>query len=119
MITLQGNIAGLRFREQRHAAEFALRYPLVEVVAAENIFDILDSIDVVLAFFGRDDDAHFVPLAGGLGCVNRLAGLWILGWFVEGVKPAAALRVLGGFVVFELDFRTGGPGSAAFVGDVI
>ena len=59
-----------------------------------------------------------IPLADGFGGVEWFAGFGVVGWLVEGIKPAAADMVGGGLIIFELEFGTGGPNGRAVVGDV-
>jgi len=119
VVALEGDVAGVRFGEAGHFAELTFRHALVEVVAAQNVLEVFHAIDFVEAFLGAEDEADMVPLAGGFGGVEGLAGSGVDGWLVESVEPAAALGVGGFGVVFELDFGAGGPGGAAVVGDAI
>lgn len=95
VVALEGDVAATFLGEILHAAEFGLGDALVEVVAAQYVFEVFYAIDLVDAFLGGNEQAHLVPLAGGLGSVERLAGLGIDGRLVEAVEPAAAVGVFG------------------------
>src|SRR5258708_18600817 len=107
MVSLQGNVAGVRFGEFWHLAELALGDAVVEVFAADDILEILHSIDLVLTLFGADEQPDVVPFAGWFGGIQRLAGFGVSGRLIKAVEPAAALRVGSFGVVLKLEFRSG------------
>ncbi len=118
MVALESDGAAAGFGEFRHAAEFAGGDALFEVFTAEDVFEVADAIDLVETFVRTDHDADVVPLANGFGGVESFAGFGVDGGLIEAVEPAAALFVGGFFVVFELDFRAGGPHGVGFVSDM-
>ena len=119
MIALEGQVTDVGFGEQWHSTELTLGHAPVEFFAAQDVIEILHAVDFVLALLRRDQQANMVPLAGGLGRVEWLVGLGINRRLVEGIQPATPLWVGGFRVVLELDFRAGGPGGAALIGDVV
>ena len=54
VISLQSDIAAIRFGKQRHSAEFAFCYSVFEIIAAQDVFEILDAIYYVFALFRRN-----------------------------------------------------------------
>lgn len=93
MIALQRDGTLVELREVRHLAELALRDAAVEILAAQNVFEILHAVDDVLALVGSDHEADVIPLADGLGGVERPAGFRIVRRLIERVEPAAVDRV--------------------------
>jgi hypothetical protein len=77
MITLQRDVAGIGLRESRHPREFALGDPAIEVLTAQDILEILDAIDLMLALLRGDEQTHMIPLTDGFGGVERFAGIGI------------------------------------------
>ena len=59
-----------------------------------------------------------IPLADGLGGVERLAGFRIIRRLIERVEPAAADRVFRGHVVFKLKLRPCAPSGVGRLRDV-
>src|SRR5437867_13455861 len=78
VVALEGDAASAGLCEKGHAIEFAFGDALLEVVAAEDVFEVFYGIDVVLAFFGRDDEPYLVPFAGRFRGVEGLAGFGIV-----------------------------------------
>ncbi len=119
MVALKCEMSALGLGEERHVAKFALRDPCLEIVASDYVFHILHSVDDVLAFLFADEQSDVIPLASGLGGVNRFSGLRIGCGLIERVEPAAQLGIFSADIVLQLKFRSARPGSAAFFNDVI
>ena len=67
--TLERNAAFAGLGEERHPGELALGHPLVEIVAAQGVFEVLHTVDGVLTLPGADEQADLVPLADRLDTV--------------------------------------------------
>jgi len=79
MIPLQGNAAKIGFGKTWHLGKFAGSHALVEIVAVQDVFKVLDTVDVVLAFFWGNEEADMVPFADRLGGIESFAGVWVGG----------------------------------------
>ena len=78
MIALKRDIAFVELGEQRHPPELALGDAILEIVAAQDVVEVLDAIDLVLALLGTDEQPNVVPLADRLGRIERLARIRIV-----------------------------------------
>jgi len=119
VIALQANKAQVRLGKARHPAEFARRYPGVEIIAMQHVLKIFHTIDLMHALFGGHEQADVVPLAHGFGRVEGLARGGVNRRLIERVEPAATDLVRSLFVVLQLKFRAGRPDGTAGIGHVI
>lgn len=119
MIALQRDVAGGGLGKARHARELAFGDAIVEIFAAQDVFEIFHAVDVVFALLGADEQADMIPFADGLRGVKRLAGGGINGRLIESIEPAAADWIVCFLVVFKLELGAGGPNGSAFIRDVI
>ena len=119
MIALQGNEPAGGFRKSRHLAEFALRHPGVEIIAAQHVFKIFHAIDFVHALFRTDEQPHVIPLAHRLGGIQSFAGAGIHRRLIELIQPAAADVIGRLHIVFQLKLRSGLPHGVALIRHVI
>src|SRR5439155_7336597 len=118
VIALERKITAVGLRKERHRREFAFGNALLEIVAAQHVIEIFHAVDVVLTFLRADNKTDVVPLAGGFGGINRLAGLGVRRRLIKGVEPAPALRGPGFRVVLKLEFGARRPGRSALVRDM-
>ena len=58
VVALKGQIANVRPGEQGHAPELAPGHARLEIVAAEDILEVRDTVDLVDAFFRCDEQAN-------------------------------------------------------------
>ncbi len=119
MIALEGDVAYVRFGKESHPSELAFGHPLLEVFAAQDIVEILHAVDLMLALFGRDEQADVIPPASGFGGVEGLACFGVNRGLVEGIEPPAPNRVFCFLVVLQLEFGAGRPSGAPLVGNVV
>lgn len=94
--------------------EFAFGEALFPIFAADLVFDDFFAIHPMLGVRAFDEEAEFVPLAGGSGEV--------FAWRVEIVTSAGKLLWIAramGSVVEELDFGGVMPGGDRFFGDAV
>ena len=119
MIALQGNEPAGSLRKSRHLAEFALRHPGVEIIAAQHVFKIFYAIDFMHALFRADEQAHVIPLAHRLGRVQDLARRGIHRRLIELIQPAAADVIGRLHIVFQLKLRSRLPHRVALIRHVI
>lgn len=118
VVALQRDVTVAGLGELGHLGELALRHAGIEVLAAQDVVEILHPVDLVEAMVGTDHEADVIPFTGRLGGIEGLAGLRIIGRLVERIQPAALLRIAGLGIVFELKLRPAFPGRAAVLGDV-
>src|SRR5579864_2014990 len=87
VVALKGDVPAVELGEILHLRKLALGDASLEVVAVQDVFKILDAVDVVLAFLGTEKQPDMVPLADWFGGIENLVGVGIDRRLVEGVKP--------------------------------
>src|SRR5437879_13510743 len=90
MVALEGDVAGIGPGKKRHAGEFAFGDALFEVIAANNVLEILYAIDFVDAFLGADDEPDVISFAGGFSGIERIGGFRLGGRRIVDLMPAEA-----------------------------
>jgi hypothetical protein len=77
MIALQCYVPGILFRKVWHLAELALCDSRFEILAPQNVFEILHPVDFVHTFLRCDQQPNMILLTRRFGGIQRLAGLRI------------------------------------------
>ncbi len=118
MIALEGDVANVRFGKKRHPAELTLGDAVVEILAAQDIIEILHAVNLMHALFGRDEQTDVVPLTDGFGSVKRLACIGVNRRLVECIQPSAPNGVARLDIILKLKFGAGRPGVVGVIRDV-